>query len=112
MMCALLSYSVLFAGALAVAAPACRKTPAEKPAEPVELLNVSYDPTRELYEDYNQAFAALYKETARRDVTVKQSHGGSGKQARSVIDGLEDNVVTLGLAYDVDAIAKAGLVAP
>src|SRR5262245_35375360 len=116
------SFSVLFAGVLATGALACSKDKpadpsasvtagAEKPAAPVELLNVSYDPTRELYEDYNKAFAAHYKETAKRDVTVKQSHGGSGKQARSVIDGLEADVVTLGLAYDVDAIAKAGLVA-
>jgi sulfate/thiosulfate transport system substrate-binding protein len=105
--------SVLFAGAVATGAMACSEKATAKPGTgAVELLNVSYDPTRELYEDYNQAFAKHYKETAGRDVTVKQSHGGSGKQARSVIDGLEADVVTLGLAYDVDAIAKAGLLSP
>jgi sulfate transport system substrate-binding protein len=80
-------------------------------AEPT-LLNVSYDPTRELYADVNAAFARHWMARTGRTVTVRQSHGGSGKQARSVIDGLEADVVTLALAYDVDAIAKAGLVAP
>ena len=74
----------------------------------VELLNVSYDPTRELYADYNQAFAKHYKETTGTEVAVKQSHGGSGKQARSVIDGLEADVVTLALAADIDALTKSG----
>ena len=69
----------------------------------VTLLNVSYDPTRELYEDYNKAFAAYWKKQTGDSVTVKQSHGGSGKQARSVIDGLEADVVTLALAADIDA---------
>jgi sulfate/thiosulfate transport system substrate-binding protein len=79
-------------------------------AASVSLLNVSYDPTRELYDDYNKAFAAHWKAKAGDDVVVNQSHGGSGKQARSVIDGLEADVVTLALAYDIDAIAKeAGL---
>lgn len=78
--------------------------------ETVELQNVSYDPTRELYADYNKAFAAHWKETAGQNVTVKQSHGGSGKQARAVIDGLKADVVTLALAYDIDAIRKAGLI--
>ncbi|HET8542125.1 MAG TPA: sulfate ABC transporter substrate-binding protein, partial [Anaeromyxobacter sp.] len=77
----------------------------------VRLLNVSYDPTRELYEAVNAAFAKQWKARTGQDVVVKQSHGGSGKQARAVIDGLEADVVTLALAYDVDAIAKAGLVA-
>ena len=72
----------------------------------VELLNVSYDPTRELYEEYNAAFAAHWKAEKGQDVTVKQSHGGAGKQARAVIDGLEADVVTLALAYDIDAIAQ------
>ena len=67
------------------------------------LLNVSYDPTRELYEDYNKAFAAYWKGKTGDTVRVNQSHGGSGKQARSVIDGLEADVVTLALAYDIDA---------
>ena len=73
------------------------------------LLNVSYDPTRELYKEYNPAFAAYWKKKTGQTVTINQSHGGSGKQARSVIDGLEADIVTLALAYDVDAIAKAGL---
>lgn len=77
----------------------------------VELLNVSYDPTRELYQDFNTAFAKVWKEKSGNDLTVQQSHGGSGKQARAVIDGLEADVVTLALAYDVDAIAKSGLIA-
>ncbi len=83
--------------------------PARGEAKEVKLLNVSYDPTRELYEDVNRAFAAQWKARTGDDVIVKQSHGGSGKQARSVLDGLEADVVTLALAYDVDAVAKAGL---
>ena len=75
----------------------------------VTLLNASYDPTRELYQDYNAAFARYWKTKTGQDVIVKQSHGGSGKQARAVIDGLPADVVTLGLAYDIDAIANSGL---
>jgi sulfate transport system substrate-binding protein len=75
----------------------------------IKLLNVSYDPTRELYQDVNGAFAKVWKAKTGQDVTVQQSHGGSGKQARSVIDGLEADVVTLALAYDVDAVAGSGL---
>lgn len=71
----------------------------------VELLNVSYDPTRELYQEFNPAFAKYWKEKTGETVTIKQSHGGAGKQARAVIDGLEADVVTLALAYDIDAIA-------
>jgi sulfate transport system substrate-binding protein len=78
----------------------------------VKLLNVSYDPTRELYAEYNAAFARHWKATAGQDIAISQSHGGSGKQARSVIDGLDADVVTLALAYDIDAIAAKGLVAP
>jgi sulfate/thiosulfate-binding protein len=74
-------------------------------AKEIKLLNVSYDPTRELYKDYNTAFAQYWKAKTGDTVTVDQSHGGSGKQARAVIDGLEADVVTLALAYDVDAIA-------
>jgi sulfate/thiosulfate transport system substrate-binding protein len=74
------------------------------------LLNVSYDPTRELYQDLNTAFARAWKEQMGQVVTINQSHGGSGKQARSVIDGLEADVVTLALAYDVAAIGQAGLI--
>jgi len=81
-------------------------------AASVELLNVSYDPTRELYEDVDAAFAASWKAKTGQTLMVEQSHGGSGKQARAVIDGLEADVVTLALAYDVDAIARAGLIAP
>ena len=82
-------------------------------AAPVSLLNVSYDPTRELYQDINAAFAKDWKAKTGQDVTVRQSHGGSGKQARSVIDGLEADVVTLALAYDIDEIAaKAKLLPP
>ena len=77
-----------------------------KAADEVELLNVSYDPTRELYEEYNKAFQKHWKELKNQDVKIKQSHGGSGKQARSVIDGLKADVVTLALAYDIDAIAQ------
>jgi len=73
------------------------------------LLNVSYDPTRELYQAFDAAFAKYYKAKTGKDIRVRQSHGGSGAQARSVIDGLEADVVTLALAYDIDAIAKAGL---
>ncbi len=80
---------------------------ASKP--PIELLNVSYDPTRELYEEFNEAFANYWKETNDQEVTIKQSHGGSGSQGRSVIDGIQADVVTLALAYDIDAIAEAGL---
>jgi sulfate/thiosulfate-binding protein len=75
------------------------------------LLNVSYDPTRELYQQYDAAFAKYWKAKTGQDVTINQSHGGSGKQARGVIDGLKADVVTLALAYDIDAIAeKSGLV--
>jgi sulfate/thiosulfate-binding protein len=74
------------------------------------LLNVSYDPTRELYQQYNAAFAKYWKAQTGETVNIKQSHGGSGKQARSVIDGLDADVVTLALAYDIDAIhEKAGV---
>ena len=76
------------------------------PAKNITLLNVSYDPTRELYHDYNAAFAKYWKEKSGDTVTVQQSHGGSGKQARAVIDGLGADVVTLALAYDIDAIAE------
>jgi sulfate/thiosulfate-binding protein len=74
--------------------------------KPVTLLNVSYDPTRELYQDFNRQFAAHWQEKTGQEVRIRQSHGGSGKQARSVIDGLEADVVTLALAYDIDQIAE------
>src|SRR5947208_2651394 len=80
-------------------------------AADVTLLNVSYDPTRELYADFNKAFAAAYQKDTGKSVEIKQSHGGSGSQARAVIDGLQADVVTLALAYDIDAIAGKGLIA-
>ncbi|HEY9397553.1 MAG TPA: sulfate ABC transporter substrate-binding protein, partial [Burkholderiales bacterium] len=94
--------NVLIAAAFALAAgPLAAQT---------TLLNVSYDPTRELYQDFNKAFAAHWKAKTGQEVTVKQSHGGSGKQARSVLDGLEADVVTLALAYDIDALADRKLI--
>jgi sulfate/thiosulfate-binding protein len=81
-------------------------------AKEITLLNVSYDPTRELYVDFNKAFAKHWKAKTGDDVVVKQSHGGSGKQARSVIDGLDADVVTLALAYDVDEIAAKAQLFP
>src|SRR5213596_2809910 len=78
-------------------------------AADVTLLNVSYDPTRELYADFNKSFAAAYQKDTGKTVEIKQSHGGSGSQARAVIDGLQADVVTLALAYDIDAVAQSGL---
>ncbi|UPK27935.1 sulfate ABC transporter substrate-binding protein [Bradyrhizobium sp. 195] len=78
-------------------------------AADINLLNVSYDPTRELYVEFNKAFANAYQKETGKSVEIKQSHGGSGSQARSVIDGLQADVVTLALAYDIDAIAAKGL---
>src|SRR6202453_3052331 len=79
---------------------------------PVTILNVSYDPTRELYQDYNAAFAKYWKAKTGQDVSIQQSHGGSGAQARSVIDGLQADVVTLALAYDIDAISEKAKLLP
>ncbi len=79
---------------------------AEAAKKKIEILNVSYDPTRELYADYNKEFAKYWKAKTGQDVTIKQSHGGAGKQARAVIDGLNADVVTLALAYDIDAISE------
>lgn len=101
-----LGFLVVAAALVGAAAPVAT-------AKDVKLLNVSYDPTRELYTDFNTAFAKHWKEKTGDSVTVQQSHGGSGKQARSVIDGLQADVVTLALAYDIDAIAeKAHLLSP
>ena len=100
-----LSFTLLLAGVLVT--PLLGQAP-----KPVTLLNVSYDPTRELYEDFNEKFTAYWKGKTGQDVTVRQSHGGSGKQARSVIDGLEADVVTLALAYDIDQIAEKGRLLP
>ncbi|MDA9466617.1 ABC transporter permease [Bradyrhizobium sp. CCBAU 53415] len=80
-------------------------------AADINLLNVSYDPTRELYVEFNRAFANAYRKETGKSVEIKQSHGGSGSQARAVIDGLQADVVTLALAYDIDAIAGRGLTA-
>jgi sulfate/thiosulfate transport system substrate-binding protein len=91
--------------------PAAAQTGPASPGE-VTLLNVSYDPTRELYQDFNAAFARHWKEKTGAELTLRQSHGGSGKQARSVIDGLEADVVTLALAYDIDAIYENGQLLP
>jgi sulfate transport system substrate-binding protein len=101
-------------GTIALLALAVGAGPAvgQSAPKPVTLLNVSYDPTRELYEDFNQQFAAYWKGKTGREVTVRQSHGGSGKQARSVIDGLQADVVTLALAYDIDQIAEKGGLLP
>ncbi len=96
---------LLALGAFAFAAAAAN-------AKDITLLNVSYDPTRELYQDFNKAFAKHWQARTGDTITVKQSHGGSGKQARSVIDGLEADVVTLALAYDVDEIAERAKLVP
>jgi sulfate transport system substrate-binding protein len=102
--------SLLSASAFALASlAACSSNESNGPAKPggkVELLNVSYDPTRELYRDINQAFAKRWQEEKGQQVTFRMSHGGSGKQSRAVIDGLEADVVTLALGYDIDAIAQ------
>ena len=115
----LASVSLAGVAALAVGAGLLALALASRPAPataagpaPVKILNVSYDPTRELYEAVNAAFAKEWKAKTGQEVTVQQSHGGSGKQARAVLDGLEADVVTLALAYDVDAIARGGLVKP
>ncbi|MEA3109910.1 MAG: sulfate/thiosulfate transport system substrate-binding protein [Gammaproteobacteria bacterium] len=100
---------LISAAALLVACLGLAATPR---AATISLLNVSYDPTRELYDDYNKAFAAYWKRKTGDTVVVNQSHGGSGKQARSVIDGLGADVVTLALAYDIDALATQGQLVP
>ena len=91
--------------AIVLAAPAAR-------AADVTLLNVSYDPTRELYDDYNKAFATHWEAKTGKKVSIRQSHGGSGKQARTVIDGLQADVVTLALAGDIDALVTQGRLLP
>ncbi len=100
-------FKTLAAGALFVATGLAAAQPA-----PVTLLNVSYDPTRELYVEFNQAFAKQWKGKTGQDVTIKQSHGGSGKQARSIIDGLEADVATLALGGDTDALHEHGNLIP
>src|SRR6188508_1944449 len=109
--------SVIAAVLLALIGSACESRAPEGGAAaggaaPLQMLNVSYDPTRELYQDFNGAFAAYWKQKNGQQVTVRQSHAGSGASARSVIDGLEADVVTLALASDIDAVAASGLLDP
>jgi sulfate transport system substrate-binding protein len=100
--------ALLFTGLLTLSIAHCPALPAAT----VQLLNVSYDPTHELYQEFNQAFAVYWKAKTGDTVIVNQSHGGSGKQARAVIDGLDADVVTLALAYDIDALASHGELVP
>jgi len=95
---------------IALAAAALFALASSASAQTVSLLNVSYDPTRELYAEFNKAFIAAYSKETGKKIEIKQSHGGSGSQARGVIDGLQADVVTLALAYDIDAIADKGLI--
>jgi sulfate transport system substrate-binding protein len=97
---------------LAMAAAGMILRPAAAAADDITLLNVSYDPTRELYKEFNAAFARHWKEKTGQSLSIQQSHGGSSKQARAVIDGLEADVVTLALAYDIDAIAERSQLLP
>ncbi len=101
-------------GGAALAAPAALAAggAAQAQAKPLTLLNVSYDPTRELYKDINAAYAKYWKDKTGQTINIQQSHGGSGKQARSVIDGLQADVVTLALAYDIDEIAQKAKLLP
>ena len=106
-------FNALTLSAAAVVATLGAMAPTVAAAKEVTLLNVSYDPTRELYQEYNAAFAKYWKAKTGDDVTIKASHGGSGKQARSVIDGIDADVVTLALAYDIDEVAeKAKVLSP
>jgi sulfate transport system substrate-binding protein len=100
------------AGSAALAAPALIGSAARAAGKPLTLLNVSYDPTRELYKDVNAAYVRFWKEKTGQDIVIQQSHGGSGMQARAVIDGLQADIVTLALASDIDAIAKVGHLLP
>ncbi len=105
-------FATLFTLTLLIGAAGCSnqasKQESQPAKKPVELLNASYDPTREFYAQYNKSFAANWEKQTGQKVTIKQSHGGSGAQSRAVIDGLEADVVTLALAYDIDAIAESG----
>ena len=101
--------SLLIGSALILSACTGEDSTSNEEVESIELLNVSYDPTRELYQEFNKSFAAYWLEEKGQKVTIQQSHGGSGKQGRAVIDGLEADVVTLALAYDIDEIAEHGL---
>ena len=100
-------------GGASSGSPSGDSRPGQQSGKPsVALLNVSYDPTREFYQEFNTSFAAHWKETTGQEVAIEQSHGGSGKQARAVIDGLKADVVTLALAYDIDAIADKAALLP
>ena len=105
---ALILISTLTLGSLAFLGSCSSKTEATSGPATIHLLNVSYDPTRELYQEFNKAFAEDWKQKTGQTVAIEQSHGGSGKQARSVIDGLQADVVTLGVASDIDAIVDKG----
>ena len=111
---ALAAAALAFAGCSTPPKPAGSGGGAAPPAAAsgVTLLNVSYDPTRELYQDYNAAFVKYWLGKTGQNVTIQQSHGGSGKQSRAVKDGLAADVVTLALSYDIDALQKAGLIQP
>jgi len=100
---------VPFVSAVLLLAAGCNSG---SPAGSVSLLNVSYDPTREFYQEFNESFAAYWKQQTGETVTIEQSHGGSGKQARAVIDGMQADVVTLALAYDIDVIAAKAQLLP
>jgi sulfate/thiosulfate-binding protein len=104
------SIHIAILGAAALAAAIVVATRPRAQTGPMTLLNVSYDPTRELYRDFNALFEKHWQAKTGQTVKIRQSHGGSGSQARAVIDGLEGDVVTLALAFDVDAIARAGLI--
>ena len=105
-------FSLAAAGAAVIAAPSILAGHADAAAAPLRLLNVSYDPTRELYRDINAAYSAFWKSRTGQELDIDLSNGGSGKQARAVIDGLQADVVTLALAYDIDAIAQHGRLLP
>ena len=104
--------TLLVLGSLALLASSCKNGEAATRPSEIKLLNVSYDPTRELYDETNKAFAKQWEAKTGQKVVINQSHGGSGKQARAVIDGLEADVVTLALAYDVSALQAKGKLIP
>ncbi len=105
-------HTLLVAATLSLALAACSGGGGEKNGKSVQLTNVSYDPTRELYQAINPAFAAAWKAKTGQDVMFRMSHGGSGKQSRAILDGLSADVATLGLAYDIDVLAEKGRLLP
>src|SRR5579871_6437672 len=106
-------FGLILAASIAALVPFLRRTgTGGAHAGEVELLNVSYDPTRELWREINEQFIPIYERETGRDLTIRQSHGGSATQARAVIDGLDADVVTLALWSDTDALRKQGLIAP